>query len=300
MHSTPWNPDLPQDNSPSVEELLHALSIDLLPVHHASYSANSGHVEDLLRDLHRIDGTHQHNDHTNGLHQWSQNLNQAIDPLHDTHLPKLQSHAGLSEVNHSPHQEQLTLPAHGYSNLASASTPLDLLSTTHSFGIPASPTDNLGEFLSLELQQRIGFELNPGLGTQIITTHSVVPPNESTGSAHSEPVALHSPPHAQVMQSCSGAITPDSRRGVDIDNYGLIYWHDNRGGIIGKVDGHNFYDSSYYYNGRISTSLKVYDEKDNYIGYVTPNGCAYTPDGQLFARGGTPLWAAATLLYNLR
>lgn len=299
MHSNPWNPDSPQAKSPSVEELLHALSIDLNLSRHASHSTNSGHVEDVLRDLHRIDGTHQHNDHTNGLHQWSQNLNQSIDPLHDTHLLKHQSHAGLSEVNHSPHQEQLTSPAQGHSNLASASTPLDLLSTTHSFGMLASPTGNLEESLSLELQQRVGFELNTGLGTQTITTHSVVPPNESTGSAHSEPVVLHSLSHAQVMQSCSGAITPDSRRAIEFGGFGYIYWHD-RPYRIGQVDGHRFLDVGGGYFGCLSTNLKVFDKDDKYIGYVTPNGCAYTPDGQLFAKGGTPLWAAATLLYNLR
>jgi hypothetical protein len=299
MHTDPWNPDSPQNNSPSVEELLHALSIDLNPVHHADHSQNSGHVEDLLRDLHRVSGTDQHNDHANGLHQWLQNLNPAIDPLHDTHLPKHQPHAELSEANHPPHHAQLTSPVYGNSNFASASTPLGLPDATHSFSMSASPTSNLGDSLSIELQQKGGFELNTGLGFQDISAHSAVAPNESTGSVHSEPVTLHSPSHAQVMQSCGGAITPDSRRSVDINSGGWIYWHD-RPYIIGQVDGHKFYDSSQGYEGHLSTSLKVYDKHDNYIGYVTPNGCAYTPDGQLFARGGTPLWAAATLLYNLR
>jgi hypothetical protein len=299
MNSTPWNPDSPQDNSPSIERLVQVLSTDLTPSHHADHSANSGHVEDMLRDLQRGGGTHQHNDHTNGLHQWAQNLNQAIDPLHDTHPSKPQPHVGLNEANHFPQQTPLISPTHEHSKSASSTTPLDLLSSTHSFDMPASPIDNLGESLIVELQQKSSFELNTGLGSQDISDHSVVSPNWGTGSIHSEPVILHSSPHAQVMQACSGAITTDSRRGVDIDNYGLIFWHKS-GSMIGKVDGHNFYDYYQHYNGRLSTSLKVYDKNDNYIGYVTPSGCAYTPDGQLFAQGGTPLWAAATLLYNLR
>ena len=108
---------------------------------------------------------------------------------------------------------------------------------------------------------------------------------------------LYSPHTSQVMQSCDGVIDLDSDNSIRILGNGAVFWR--RGGQICWVDGHEFWNSAGHF-GRLGSNLKVFDKNDNYIGYVTPNGCAYTPDGWLVAHGGTAIWAAGVLLCNTR
>ena len=78
----------------------------------------------------------------------------------------------------------------------------------------------------------------------------------------------------------------------------MFFWHGSGMGQAGTVKSHKYYDNSGYYIGKLGSDLKVYDKNGRQVGYVTPGGCAYTTDGQLFAKGNSVRWAAATLAFN--
>lgn len=123
------------------------------------------------------------------------------------------------------------------------------------------------------------------------------PQSQDTFSSHHLGATNYSE-HTPVMMKYteSGAITPEDPKAIELIGND-VWWKGYGWGHAGTIAGHQFYRGSDCI-GRLGANLKVYDSGGHYIGYVTPKGDAYTPNGRLFATGGTVRWAAATLVFN--
>lgn len=127
----------------------------------------------------------------------------------------------------------------------------------------------------------------------------IVTNSEDNSSSHHYETAAHSHlvNEAQILNyTDSGAITPDDVKSIEFIG-DKVWWHGSGWGQAGTVAGHKFYRGDEYI-GRLGADLNVYNADGHKIGYVTPSGQAYSPNGRLFATGGTARWAAATLVFN--
>ncbi|WP_017715044.1 hypothetical protein [Kamptonema formosum] len=148
-----------------------------------------------------------------------------------------------------------------------------------------------------ELTDSVAPEI-PASSSAILNSDGVQTEWHSSGHS-SEQTALLSQVEATpnvLHYTDSGAITPEDKNSVEfIGN--SVWWHGYGWGQAGTVEGHKFYRGGDYI-GRLGADMNVYDAGGHKIGYVTPSGCAYSTDGQLFATGITARWAAATLVFN--
>ncbi|XWK87993.1 MAG: hypothetical protein U7127_28040 [Phormidium sp.] len=113
-------------------------------------------------------------------------------------------------------------------------------------------------------------------------------PHHDFGQPHQMP--FHSEP--QTLNS----IGTSDRNSVHIYSDGDVYWES--GGKAGHIEGQKFYNYGDHYIGRLGADMKIYDAHDKCVGWVDPEGRAYTLDGTVFAKGGTARWAAAVLAFN--
>jgi hypothetical protein len=115
---------------------------------------------------------------------------------------------------------------------------------------------------------------------------------------------LHHPIGAQVMHCSGGALDSDSRNYTYVDRSHGNYVYTNAGSSsIGYAEGNKLYGYNAYgsnhYEGCLGSDLRVYNSSDKCIGYVTPSGCGYLPNGTLYVQASTPLNAAFTIIHNM-
>lgn len=101
--------------------------------------------------------------------------------------------------------------------------------------------------------------------------------------------------HSMSSDSFSSLGTSD-RNSVHIHSDGDVRWES--GEKAGHIEGQKFYNYGDHYIGRLGADMKVYDAHDKCVGWVDPEGRAYSLDGAVFAKGGTARWAAAMLVFN--
>ena len=325
MQDAFWNNNFQQDHTGNltslIDDLNHLLHQNTATHHVLGQSDSLTSLHQLIHEIQVITGIPQVNvisNQTVDLNQLLQNLTHCLD------LSGMPHTSGMSDLHQAiAHLKASITPdvlSDAHTSLSNPTVNTDLTGTGRSLH-PAS--NGLG-IVSEEFQLKVSLELDAVWKNNNLTLSPVGLEAKGSFDLHTRSASysfqdlddqnslqnivasltrttiattLHSPHTAQVMQSCDGAIDPDSDNSIRILGNGAVFWR--RGGQICWVDGHEFWNSAGHF-GRLGSNLKVFDKNDNYIGYVTPNGCAYTPDGRLFARGGTAIWAAGVLLCNTR
>jgi hypothetical protein len=204
--------------------------------------------------------------------------------------PKTVSSCG--DVSYS--QPNLPMSGFGYSpDLNLGSQDLDLGLSSKSYH---SPTLSDLQCQTSGLSSNNQIHLTPAIQPEIVHPREHLPSLVESHHGLNHPVA------PQVM-NCSGALDSDSKNYAYVAPDGYVYTNRSNYTPVGYSSGQKLYirnpSGPDAYDGYFGSDMRVYDSKDHCIGYVTPSGCGYLPNGQLYVQASKPLNAAFTMLYNL-